>query len=59
MFLNKCVKIRNDIPIRSNRISIGRAIQDSKPKGFKSKMRRHKLRNGVHWQGVLKKKGIK
>jgi hypothetical protein len=59
MFLNKWVKSRNDIPISSNRISSGRIIQDSQPKGFKPKMRGHKLRNGVHWQGVLKKKRYK
>jgi hypothetical protein len=51
--------IRNHIATRSNKISRGRIIQDSEPKGFKPRMRAHKLRNGVHWQGVLKKRGIK
>jgi len=33
-------------------------MQHSQPEGFKVKMRGHKLRNGIYWQGVLQK-GIK
>jgi hypothetical protein len=29
------------------------------PKGFKPKMREHKLRNGVNWHGASRQKGAK
>jgi hypothetical protein len=34
-------------------------IERSQPKGVDPKMRQHKLRNDVNWQGVLKQKVIK
>ena len=34
-------------------------IECSQPKGFKLKMRAHKLRRITQWQGALKQKGIK
>jgi hypothetical protein len=33
-------------------------IERSEPKGVKPKMKGHKLRSGVNWQGELKEKGI-
>jgi hypothetical protein len=34
-------------------------IECSQPKGIKPKMRGHKLRSGVYWQGAFKQNGIK
>jgi len=47
--------MKNDIPIRHK----GSTVECSQPKGIKPKMREHKLGNGVNWQGVLKRKGVK
>jgi hypothetical protein len=34
-------------------------MESSHPKDIELKMRGHKLRSGVYWQGALKQKGVK
>ena len=34
-------------------------LECSEPKGIQPKLRGHKLRSGVCWQGMLEQKGIK